>query len=142
MMALSSSTTASQKASKHSMPDMQKRPDHRRIPIAKVGVKDISYPIVVMDKNKSLQHTVARVNMYVDLPHHFKGTHMSRFIEILNTYREEIALQKMETILQRMKEKLGASSAHLEMEFPYFIEKRAPVSAAKSLMEYTCSFNG
>ena len=67
--------------SRMAMPDMQKRPDHRRIPIAKVGVKDISYPIVVMDKNRSIQHTVARVNMYVDLPHQFKGTHMSRFVK-------------------------------------------------------------
>jgi len=120
--------------------DVQKSRDTRRIPISKVGVKDISYPVVVMDKNRSVQHTVARVNMYVDLPHHFKGTHMSRFIEILNSYREKIALDKMETILQKMKEKLGASSAHLEIEFPYFIEKRAPVSGAKSLMEYTCEF--
>jgi GTP cyclohydrolase I len=120
--------------------DVQRRPDTRKIAIDKVGVKDISYPIVVMDKNRSVQHTVARVNMYVDLPHHFKGTHMSRFIEILNSYREKIALDKMETILGKMKEKLGASSAHLEIEFPYFIEKRAPVSGAKSLMEYTCEF--
>ena len=120
--------------------DVQRRRDTRRIPIDKVGVKDISYPIVVMDKNRSVQHTVARVNMYVDLPHHFKGTHMSRFIEILNSYREKIALDKMETILEKMKEKLGASSAHLEIEFPYFIEKKAPVSGAKSLMEYTCEF--
>jgi GTP cyclohydrolase I len=120
--------------------DVQKSRDTRNIPIGKVGVKDISYPIVVMDKNKSLQHTVARINMYVDLPHHFKGTHMSRFIEILNTYREEIALDKMETILLKMKEKLGAGSAHLEIDFPYFIEKRAPVSGAASLMEYNCEF--
>ncbi|HTY20331.1 MAG TPA: GTP cyclohydrolase FolE2 [Geobacteraceae bacterium] len=124
------------------MPDMQKSRDTRRIAIDKVGVKDISYPIVVMDKNRSFQQTVARVNMYVDLPHHFKGTHMSRFIEILDSCREKIALDRMETILQRMKEKLGASSAHLEIEFPYFIEKSAPVSGAKGLMEYTCSFNG
>jgi GTP cyclohydrolase IB len=123
-----------------SLRDVQQSRDTRRVPISKVGVKDISYPIVVMDKNRSVQHTVARVNMYVDLPHHFKGTHMSRFIEILNSYREQIALDKMETILQEMKEKLGASSAHLEIEFPYFIEKRAPVSGAKSLMEYTCEF--
>ena len=123
------------------MPDMQKTRDTRKIAIGKVGVKDISYPIVVMDKNRALQHTVARVNMYVDLPHHFKGTHMSRFIEILNAYREKIALDKMETILQRMKEKLGASCAHLEIQFPYFIEKKAPVSGARSLMEYTCTFN-
>lgn len=123
------------------MKDVQKSRDTRKIAIDKVGVKDISYPIVVMDKNKKFQHTVARINMYVDLPHHFKGTHMSRFVEILNAYREEIALDKMETILQEMKKKLGASKAHLEMEFPYFVEKRAPVSRAKSLMEYTCSFS-
>ena len=121
--------------------DVQKTRDRRNIPINKVGVKDISYPIVVMDKNRTFQHTVARVNMYVDLPHHFKGTHMSRFIEILNTYREKIALDKLEVILERMKEKLGASRAHLEVEFPYFIEKTAPVSRAKSLMEYTCQFS-
>ncbi len=123
------------------MPDMQKSRDNRKIAIDKVGVKDISYPIVVMDKNKAFQQTVARVNMYVDLPHHFKGTHMSRFIEILDAYREKIALDKMEIILQRMKEKLGASSAHLEIQFPYFIEKKAPVSGARGLMEYTCTFN-
>jgi GTP cyclohydrolase I len=123
------------------MPDMQKHPDSRRIPIAKVGVKDITYPIVVMDKNRTLQHTVARVNMYVDLPHHFKGTHMSRFLEILNKYREQIALDKLEIILEEMKVKLGSVSAHLEINFPYFIDKKAPVSGAKSLMEYNCEFN-
>lgn len=127
--------------SPNAMPDMQKSRDTRKIAIDKVGVKDISYPIVVMDKNKAFQQTVARVNMYVDLPHHFKGTHMSRFIEILDAYREKIALDKMEVILQRMKEKLGASSAHLEIQFPYFIEKKAPVSGARGLMEYTCTFN-
>lgn len=124
------------------MSDVQKSRDTRKIPINKVGVKDISYPIVVMDKHHSLQHTVARVNMYVDLPHHFKGTHMSRFVEILDSYREKIALENMEKILGKMKEKLGAGSAHLEIEFPYFIEKKAPVSGAKSLMEYTCGFKG
>lgn len=123
------------------MRDIQKSHDTRKIAIDKVGVKDISYPVVVMDKNRKFQHTVARINMYVDLPHHFKGTHMSRFVEILNAYREEIALDKMEAMLQEMKKKLGASRAHLEMEFPYFIEKRAPVSKAKSLMEYTCNFS-
>jgi len=122
------------------MPDMQTSRDNRNIPIDKVGVKDISYPIVVMDKKKKFQHTIARINMYVDLPHQFKGTHMSRFIEILNSYREEIALDKLEIMLAEMKKKLGATTAHLEMEFPYFIEKKAPVSRARSLMEYTCSF--
>lgn len=124
------------------MRDVQKSRDTRKIPINKVGVKDISYPIVVMDKHRKVQHTVARVNMFVDLPHHFKGTHMSRFIEVFNSYRENIGLDNMETILAKMKEKLGADSAHLEIEFPYFIEKKAPVSGAVSLMEYTCEFKG
>jgi len=99
--------------------DMQKRPDTRRIPIAKVGVKDITYPIVVMDKNR---HPAAYgredQHVYVDLPHHFKGTHMSRFVEILNKYREQIALDKLETILEEMKAKLGSESAHLEISSP------------------------
>jgi GTP cyclohydrolase IB len=122
------------------MRDMQKTRDFRKLAINKVGVKDVSYPITVMDKNNSFQHTVARINMYVDLPHHFKGTHMSRFIEILNAHRKEMALDKMEATLLKIKEKLGASRAHLEMEFPYFIEKCAPVSGAVSLMEYPCRF--
>jgi GTP cyclohydrolase IB len=122
--------------------DMQMELDTRNIPIDKVGVKDIRYPIVVMDKSRDQQHTVARINMYVDLPHHFKGTHMSRFIEILNQYRGEITMRNMGSILQDMKDRLEASCAHLEMEFPYFIEKEAPVSKARSLMEYRCRLQG
>ena len=87
------------------MPDIQKSGDTRNIAIDKVGVKDISYPIVVMDRKKKFQHTIARINMYVDLPHQFKGTHMSRFIEILNSYREEIALDKLEIMLAGDEEK-------------------------------------
>ena len=124
------------------MPDMQKLPDDRNIAINKVGVKDIRYPIVVLDKCKEWQQTVARINMYVDLPHHFKGTHMSRFIEILNQYHGEISIERMDTMLRNMKEYLEASSAHLELEFPYFIEKQAPVSGARSLMEYQCRMVG
>jgi GTP cyclohydrolase IB len=124
------------------MPDLQRSADNRNIPIDKVGVKDIRYPIVVMDKSKVQQHTVARINMYVDLPHHFKGTHMSRFIEILNQYRGEITIRNMGNILQEMKERLEASSAHMELEFPYFVEKEAPVSRARGLMEYQCRLTG
>ncbi len=123
------------------MPDLQQSRDHRRIPISKVGVKNISYPIVVKDKQHALQHTVATVDMYVDLPHQFKGTHMSRFVEILNRHREQIALDRLEDILQEMRQKLGAETAHLRVEFPYFIDKTAPVSKARSLMEYTCAFD-
>lgn len=124
------------------MPDLQKSRDTRNIAIDKVGVKDIRYPIVVLDKHKVQQHTVARINMYVDLPHHFKGTHMSRFIEILNLYHGEISIESLDTILQEMKARLEASCAHLELEFPYFIPKQAPVSKAVGLMEYQCQMIG
>lgn len=124
------------------IPDMQKSADSRRISIDKVGVKDIRYPIVVLDRARKEQHTVARVNMYVDLPHHFKGTHMSRFIEVLNLYHGEVSIENIEVILAEMKQRLEASCAYLELEFPYFIEKQAPVSRARGLMEYQCRMTG
>jgi GTP cyclohydrolase I len=110
------------------------------VEVNKVGVKNIEYPITVLDKRNKIQHTVGKVNMYVNLPHHFKGTHMSRFIEILNEYRGTINIKAISTILKQMKKKLNAESAYMEVEFPYFVEKRAPVSGAKSLMGYTCQF--
>ena len=124
------------------IPDMQKSADSRRIAIDKVGVKDIRYPIVVLDRACKEQHTVARVNMYVDLPHHFKGTHMSRFIEVLNLYHGEVSIENIEVILAEMKKRLEASCAYLELGFPYFIEKQAPVSKARGLMEYQCRMTG
>ena len=124
------------------MDDIQNQKDHRKIEINKVGVKNIRYPITVLDKAKGVQHTVASVNMYVDLPHQFKGTHMSRFVEILNKFKGEISIQSFSSILLEMKLKLKAKSAHLEVEFPYFIEKEAPVTRSKSLMEYICRFCG
>jgi GTP cyclohydrolase IB len=122
------------------MIDIQSQQDHRRVEINKVGVKNIEYPITVLDKRNRVQHTVGKVNMYVNLPHRFKGTHMSRFVEILNEYRGTINIKAISTILDNMKEKLAAQSAFMEVEFPYFVEKRAPVSGAKSLMGYTCRF--
>ena len=122
--------------------DTQAGPDHRRIDIDKVGVKDIRYPIVVLDKTNETQHTIASVNLYVDLPHHFKGTHMSRFVEILNEHRREISNKNFREILEKMKERFDATTAHLEVNFPYFIEKSAPVSGAKGLMEYNCKYVG
>jgi GTP cyclohydrolase I len=124
------------------MNDIQSQRDHRKIEINKVGVKNIRYPITVLDKAKGVQHTVASVNMYVDLPHHFKGTHMSRFVEILNKYKGDIAIKNLSKILMEMKSKLKAKTAHIEVEFSYFIEKEAPVSKSKSLMEYICRFSG
>jgi len=131
-----------QKSPDSGMADVQNRPDTRRIKIDKVGVKDIRYPVTVRAKNRNDQRTVASVNMYVDLPHQYKGTHMSRFIEILARHRHSISLQSVSTILSDMKHRLNADSAHLELSFPYFIEKKAPVSGEVSLMEYTCAING
>jgi GTP cyclohydrolase I len=122
--------------------DVQSQPDFRKIAINKVGVKDIRYPIVVLDKKNKFQHTIGSVNMYVDLPHNFKGTHMSRFVEILNEHRGEITVKNFPEILQKMKKRFNAETAHMEVEFPYFIEKTAPVSKAKGLMEYRCRFSG
>ena len=136
--ALPPKRTADSAAPPSSMPDMQRSRDTRNIAIDKVGVKDIRYPIVVLDRSKVRQQTVARINMYVDLPHHFKGTHMSRFIEILNQHHGEVSVEGVDQIVHAMKEHLEASCAHLELEFPYFIEKAAPVSGARSLMEYQC----
>ena len=124
------------------MVDVQNLKDHRNIDIQKVGVKGIKYPIIVLDKANGTQHVNAAINMYVNLPHHFKGTHMSRFVEILNEYRGQINIKTFRKILCKMKEKLKAESAHIEINFPYFVEKTAPVSKAKSLMEYQCSFCG
>lgn len=118
--------------------DIQSEPDSRNMPINKVGVKDIRYPVAVMDRSEGIQHTVARVNMYVNLPHHFRGTHMSRFVEILNRYRNGISTKNVREILDEMKRQLDAQTAYFEIEFPYFITKSAPVSGEKAKMEYTC----
>lgn len=126
----------------NSLRDIQSEPDTRNIPINKVGVKDISYPVVVLDKTEGRQHTVASVNMYVDLPHNFRGTHMSRFIEILNKFRDGISTLKIREILDDMKEQLSAQRAHFEIKFPYFITKKAPVSGQEAKMEYTCTLAG
>jgi GTP cyclohydrolase I len=124
------------------MADVQNHVSPHTIDIDKVGVKDISYPIVVLDKFNGTQHTVARINMYVNLPHRHKGTHMSRFVEILSEHRRDISLRRLGPILEETRRRLNAHSAHLEMTFPYFIDKEAPVSRARGLMEYICSFQG
>jgi len=124
------------------MIDIQNQPDYRNIPIDKVGVKNLRYPITVLDRQNHVQHTVASINMYVDLPHKNKGTHMSRFVEILNIFRPEVSLKKIDGVLREMKAHLNAASAHVELTFPYFIEKKAPVSQSAGLMDYTCRFVG
>jgi GTP cyclohydrolase IB len=124
------------------MKDVQSQPDYRNIPIDKVGIKNLRYPITVRDRRDGFQHTIAAINMFVDLPHDNKGTHMSRFVELLHLLRPEVSLKKFSAILENMKAHLNAASAHLEMTFPYFIEKKAPVSTSPGLMDYTCSIIG
>ncbi len=124
------------------IPDIQATPDDRLIAIDKVGIKDIRYPVVVRDRAGREQHTVAMFNMYVDLPHSFKGTHMSRFVEILNRNEFEITIALFKRMLADMVKVLEAESGHIEMTFPYFINKKAPVSGVESLMDYEVSFIG
>ena len=109
------------------MIDVQSQKDYRRIEIDKVGVKNIRYPITVRDKENGTQQTVASINMFVNLPHDHKGTHMSRFVEVLSEYRRRISLQNFSDILEELKQRLNAESAHMEITFPYFITKKAPV---------------
>ena len=120
------------------MTDIRREPDNCSVAIDKVGVKGLSYPIVLLDKAHRRQHTVARISMYVDLPQHQRGTFMGRFVEVLNRYHREIDVHKIGSLLRAIQTELEASSAHLEMEFPYFIEKRAPVSGARAQMDYRC----
>ncbi len=124
------------------MKDIQSQHDHRRINIKKVGVKNISYPITVLSKSKQEQKTVATVNMYVNLPHHFKGTHMSRFIEILNRIHGRIDLKGFRVILEEMKEKLQAEASHMEIEFPYFLYNKKGTGSSAGIREYKCKMHG
>lgn len=124
------------------MKDIQSQRDYRQIPIDKVGIKNLRYPIRVLDKKNGYQNTVASINMYVDLPHKYKGTHMSRFVELLHLFRPEVSLKRFSAILAQMKDHLNAASAHIEVLFPYFIEKKAPVSFSPGLMDYTCRIIG
>jgi GTP cyclohydrolase I len=122
--------------------DVQNYPDSRKLAIDKVGIKAMRHPVRVADKSAGVQHTVATFNMYVYLPHHFKGTHMSRFVEILNGFEREISVESFEHILRQMVDRLEAKSGHIEMNFPYFIAKKAPVSKVESLMDYDVTFIG
>ncbi|HEX6509412.1 MAG TPA: GTP cyclohydrolase, FolE2/MptA family, partial [Chloroflexota bacterium] len=121
--------------------DVQGRADTRRLPINRVGIKDISHPVRVRDRSAGEQHTVASFNMYVSLPHNFKGTHMSRFVEILHTERE-ISVESFRAMLATMTERLEADVGHIEMSFPFFVMKKAPVSGVESLMNYQATLIG
>lgn len=122
------------------MIDIQSHADHRNIAIDRVGVSDLRYPITVKDRARQKQSTIASLSMSVDLPKEFKGTHMSRFLEVLNGHHAEITMSSLPVILRDLKKKLQAKSAHIEIKFPYFVEKTAPVSGSKALMDYECTY--
>src|SRR5580704_3023234 len=121
--------------------DVQGRADHRRIPINRVGIKDIRHPVRVKDRSNGEQHTIATFNMYVNLPHDFKGTHMSRFVEILH-HEREISVDSFRSMLVEMRDRLDADAGHIEMSFPFFVMKRAPVSGVESMMDYQATLSG
>ena len=121
--------------------DVQGHADTRRIPINRVGIKDIAHPVKVKDRSEGEQHTIATFNMYVNLPHNFKGTHMSRFVEILHGERE-ISVESFRAMLEKMTQRLEADAGHIEMSFPFFVMKKAPVSGVQSLMDYKASLIG
>jgi len=123
------------------MPDVQSASDTRNVPIDRVGVKHIAYPIILhCPHTGGVQHTVAKVNMYVSLPHYQKGTHMSRFLEVLNHFKDAIRVDQMKDICRDMRKKLQAEDAHMEVLFPYFIHKKAPVSGAPGLIDVQVRF--
>jgi GTP cyclohydrolase I len=118
--------------------DVQSSPDGRRIPIQKVGIRGIRYPITVRDKSSEKQQTVASVTLSVSLPHHYRGTHMSRFVEVLDRFKNRVSYHTLDDILLELKRALKAEESHIELSFPYFMRKAAPVSGRESLMSYDC----
>jgi GTP cyclohydrolase I len=126
---------------KTALHDKQSERDHRELPIDKVGVRGLRFPIQVRDKEHSVQNTVATIGLFVDLPKEFKGTHMSRFIEVLNAHGSVMHVGKMQDILFAMQDRFKANTSHLEMEFPYFMVKKAPVSGGEGVMDYVARFD-
>ena len=123
------------------MNDQQSERDHRQLRIDKVGVRGLRFPIQIRDKERTSQSTIATIGMFVDLPQEFKGTHMSRFIEVLNSHGHVVHVESITDILYAMQAKLKSAVAHLEMEFPFFLVKKAPVSGMESVMDYTARFD-
>ena len=120
--------------------DIHQEPDARKLALDRAGVKGLRYPICVLDRQQGKQHTIAEIDLSVSLPHKRKGAHMSRFIELLNRHRREIDIRKLRGLCGELQAEHDAEAAHVEVRFPYFIEKKAPVSGAIGLVDYTCTF--
>jgi GTP cyclohydrolase I len=139
---MNESTLVSEYASSAPIVDVQNREDTRGIPLERVGVRDIRCPITVLDRTANRQHTVAALSLSVSLPHHFKGTHMSRFVEILERHRGEFTMRTLPAFLDELRSRLDAERAQVEVRFPYFVARSAPASGATALMDYQCWFIG
>ncbi len=124
-----------------SLRDTQSEPDDRQLPIDRVGVKALRFPIRIRDKARETQATVATAQLTVDLPHQHKGTHMSRFVEVLNSHGNVLHVDNLRDILEQLTQRLHSDCAHVEFEFPFFLEKAAPVTGARGLLDYTARFN-
>jgi GTP cyclohydrolase IB len=127
---------------KETMVDIQSTPDTREIPLQKVGVKGLSYPVTVLDKAHKTQATTATIDLFVNLPHHYKGTHMSRFIEIFHKHHTDLSMKQFLAMLEEIRTALNAERAFGVMSFPFYIEKKAPVSGEAGMMRYECTYEG
>lgn len=124
------------------MIDIQNTVDTREVPLKKVGIKDLEYPVTVLDKERGTQATTARIDLFVNLPHDYKGTHMSRFVEIFHRHHENLGMNKFLEMLEEMRVNLNAEKAFGTMTFPFFMQKTAPVTAAPGIMKYECTYEG
>lgn len=122
--------------------DVQSSLDDREIALKKVGIKKLHYPITVMDKENGLQNTVASVSLFVNLPHHFKGTHMSRFVEVFNKYSSNVSMKEFMNMLDDMRCHLDAKCSYGKISFPYFIKKLSPITKQAGFIMYKCAFSG
>ena len=120
--------------------DTQSEHDDRRLPIDRVGVRSVQFPLIIADREQRPQHTVATVSMAVDLPHHYKGTHMSRFVQVLHSHGTELTVANAAAIPHELLSRLDARRAHLELRFPYFRSKAAPVTGTQGLIDYGVTF--
>lgn len=125
----------------HDLPDIQKTPDKRNIPIDKVGVRGVKFPITVLDRAEEFQKTIGDFTLTVDLPHDFKGTHMSRFLEVLSESGKTVSIDHLPDLIAALQDRLKAENAHVSVRFPFFMEKAAPVTGKTGMMEYTCGFD-
>jgi len=121
--------------------DVQQTPDERNIAIDKVGVRAVKHPITVLDRASETQQTIGEFELTVNLPHHFKGTHMSRFLEVLSDHQAEVSADGLAAMLGELRERLDAASARIVVHFPFFIKKAAPVTHKEGFMEYRCGFD-